>query len=281
MCIHHGQKAIFGDGKQYALPHVFVNPDQLQTFINQMTAVFDGTADPISDINLATVPAEMQFSDIYTAIGAFSAQAYKDGKPPYPMGQESVGVAVRDMDNAVRVAEEHGVKILARWEVMGNQEAMTEWLDGLRIQFYAYAGTPPEIAVRESVSNTRYYLTPRAAERFIKTFLAVTDGRIVGDARHAGEEVGLPGESFRRVWLASSAGLFNVIILSDAQRARLASPWRDIKTDFVVDDLAKVIALAQASQVSVLVPPEAGHSRHPRAVLEFTGGYVIALRQKA
>lgn len=281
MSIQHVHNPVFGDGKQYALPHVFVKPEQLPTFINELTAVFDGTADPISDINLAPVPSEMQFSDVFTAIGAFSAQAYKDANPPYPMGQESVGVAVRDMDAAVRAAERHGVKILARWEVVGNQEAMTEWLDGLRIQFYAYAGTPPDIAIRESVSNTRYYLTPRAAETFIRAFLAVTGGKITGEGHCAGEEIGLPGESFRRVWLSSSAGLFNVIILSDAQKARLASPWRDIKTDFEVSDLDKVIALAQANQVRVRVAPAPGDVRHPRAVLEFTGGYVIALHQKA
>lgn len=281
MSNHHDQKNIFGTGKQYALPHVFVNPDQLQTFINEMTAVFDGTADPISDINLAAVPAEMQFSDIFTAIGAFSAQAYKDGNPPYPMGQESVGVAVNDMDYAVRMAEKYGAKILARWEVMGNQEAMTEWLDGLRIQFYSYAGTPPEIAIRDSVSNTRYYLSARDAEKFIHAFVGATGGKVVGDGRYPGEEIGLAGETFRRVWLASSAGMYNVIILSDSQKARLASPWRDIKTDFEVADLTKVLALAAANNVAVLVPPQPGQTQHPRAVLGFTGGYVIALRQKA
>jgi len=271
---HHVPHAPFGDGKQYALPHVFVYPDSLQTFINQLTAVFDGTADPISDVNLAPVPSEMQFSDVFTAIGAFSAQAYKDNKPPYPMGQESVGVAVKDMDSAVKKAQAHGVKILARWEVAGNQEAMTEWLDGLRIQFYAYAGSAPEMAIRESVSNTRYTLSPSAAHSFITTFLAVTGGVIVRDDRHPGEEIGLSGEHFRRVQLSSSVGLFNVVILTDDQKARQAAPWSEIKTDFEVDDLAKRVALAKENQVSILA--QTGQS----AVLGFTGGYVIELHQK-
>lgn len=271
---HHVPHAPFGDGKQYALPHVFVNPDSLQTLINQLTAVFDGTADPISDVNLAPVPSEMHFSDVFTAIGAFSAQAYKDSKPPYPMGQESVGVAVKNMDAAVSKAQAHGVKILARWEVVGNQEAMTEWVDGLRIQFYAYAGSAPEMAIRESVSNTRYILTPTAAHSFISAFIAVTGGVIVRDGHRPGEEIGLPGEHFRRVQLSSSAGLFNVVILTDDQKARLAAPWREIKTDFEVDDLAKRVALAKANQVAILAQSDRS------AVLGFTGGYVIELHQK-
>ncbi|MCU1719535.1 hypothetical protein [Pseudomonas sp. 5P_3.1_Bac2] len=272
---------IVGDGPQYALPHVFMYPDQLPVFIDKFLAVFGGTADPISDVNLAAVPATMQFTDLQTSVGAISAQAYKDNAAPFPMGKEAVGFGVADMDTAVQVAQAAGAKILRRWTVFGNQEAMIEWPGGVRIQFYAYAGEVPVIEIKESTSNTRYYLEPDAAAQFVGTFVAATGGTVLSDAYYPSEEIGIAGTMFRRAQLSSSLGLVNVIELTRELRDQLRYPHSEIKTDFVVADLNAVVAKAREADVDVLVRPEYSDPNSRRAVLRFPGEYVIEIRQQA
>lgn len=279
--INESTQVIIGDGPQYALPHVFMFPDQLELFIEKFTAVFDGTADPISDVNLAAVPAVMRFTDLHTSVGAISAQAYKDNAPPFPMGKESIGFGVADMDKAVQVADLAGAKILRRWSVFGNQEAMIEWPGGVRIQFYAYSGAVPPVEIRESVSNTRYYLSQGNAELFVSTFLAATKGTLVSDGYYPAEELGIQGGMFRRAQLTSSLGNVNVIAVTSQIRDGLKYPYTDIKTDFDVDDLDAVVERARQNDVDVLVRPEYTDPNSRRAVLRFPGEYVIEVHQKA
>jgi hypothetical protein len=271
---------IVGDGPQYALPHVFMFPDQLPVFIDKFLAVFGGTADPISDVNLAAVPATMQFTDLQTSVGAISAQAYKDNAAPFPMGQETIGFGVVDMDVAVQVAQAVGAKILRRWTVFGNQEAMLEWPGAVRIQFYAYAGAVPPIAINQSTSNTRYYLDPDAAAQFVGSFVAATGATVLSDAYYPSEEIGIAGSMFRRAQLSSTLGLVNVIALTRELRDKLRYPYSEIKTDFVVDDLAAVVAKAREADVDVLLRPEYSDPNKRRAVLRFPGEYVIEVGQK-
>ncbi|EIK67392.1 hypothetical protein PseBG33_2241 [Pseudomonas synxantha BG33R] len=274
-------QVIVGDGPQYALPHVFMFPDQLETFIDKFIAVLGGTFDPISDINLAAVPATMQFTDLYTSVGAISAQAYKDNAPPFPMGKEAVGFAVVDMNKAIQVASSGGAKVLRRWEVLGNQEAMIETPGGVRIQFYAFSGAAPAREIQESVSNTRYYLSETDAEAFVTNFLAATKGTLISDGYYSSEELGVEGGVFRRVQIESTLGNVNIIAVTSDIRDGLKYPYTDIKTDFTVDDLAAVVEKARQNDVDVLVRPEYTDPSNRRAVLRFPGEYVIELRQNA
>ncbi|WP_368759227.1 VOC family protein [Pseudomonas aeruginosa] len=269
-----------GNGPQYALPHVFMFPDQLAEFVEKFTNVFEGTSDPISDLNLAPVPATMQFTDLYTRVGAISAQAYKDNAPPFPMGKESVGFAVVDMDKAVEAAQRVGAKVLRRWLVGTNGEAMLEWPGGVRIQFYSYAGEAPEIPIRDSVSNTRYYLGLEDAERFVTTFLDATGGELVKDGYYPSEEIGIEGGMFRRVQINSTLGNVNVIGVTPEIRDRLLYPYTDIKTDFDVDDIDAALTRAKEAGVDILVRPEYTNPDFRRAVLRFPGEYVIEIHQK-
>ncbi len=269
-----------GNGPQYALPHVFMFPDQLETFVETFTSVFEGTSDPISNLNLAPVPATMQFTDLYTRVGAISAQSYKDSAPPFPMGKESVGFAVVNMDKAVEAAQRVGAKVLRRWLVGTNGEAMLEWPGGVRIQFYSYAGEAPDIPVRDSVSNTRYYLSLEDAERFVTTFLEATGGSLLKDGYYPSEEIGVVGGMFRRVQISSTLGNVSVIGITPEIRERLVYPYTDIKTDFDVDDIDAVIQRARQSEADILIRPEYTDPNFRRAVLRFPGEYVIEIHQK-
>ncbi|WXL25447.1 hypothetical protein WG219_19455 [Ectopseudomonas mendocina] len=269
-----------GNGPQYALPHVFMFPQQLPVFVEKFSSAFDGTSDPISDLNLAPVPAVMQFTDVYSRVGAISAQAYKDNAPPFPMGKESVGFAVIDMDKAIEAALRVGAKVLRRWLVGSNGEAMLEWPGGVRIQFYSYAGEAPDMPIRDSVSNTRYYLSHDNAAQFITTFINATAGEIIRDGYYPSEEIGIPGAMFRRVQIASTLGNINIIGVTAEIRDKLVYPYTDIKTDFNVDDIDSVIEKAEQAGVDILLRPEYTDPDFRRAILRFPGEYVIEVHQK-
>lgn len=275
-----GKNIATGLGPQYALPHVLMFPDQLPAFVEKFSTVFDGTSAPISNLNLAPVPAEMQFTDLHTRVGAISAQAYKDNAPPFPMGKESVGFAVVDMDKALEAAQRAGAKVLRRWMVGSNSEAMLEWPGSVRLQFYSYAGEAPEIPIRDSVSNTRYYLSYESAATFISSFLEATDGERVSDAYYPSEEIGIAQGAFRRVQIESSLGNVNVIGITARLWDQLVYPYTNIKTDFDVDDLDAVVEKARQADVDVLIRPEYTDPHYRRAVLRFPGEYVIEVRQK-
>ena len=130
-----------------------------------------------------------------------------------------------------------------------------------------------EIAPLAVVPDNQVYLTPDSANTFVADFLRFSQGRVVEGARSAdGGEIGSPGETIRRIRLASGFGNM-LIFVSDGHPPY---PFGREVTGYPVANLEETIAKAQASGATLLTSPYATERR--RSVMrQFPGGYIAEL----
>lgn len=265
-------EAGYAVGPQYDSTHVYVAPDDFDRFIASFVATFGGTTGKQGVFQVTPTHSQTKSQLVLTPAGTISVFGFLT-PVPYPFGVERTGYLVTNMDAAVASAVKHGAsRLLYDFPDPIGRDVVVQWPGGVNMQFYWHT-TPPSYAPLSNVPENRVYLTPDAADTFIRDWLAFSHGHVVSDDKAApGAEVGQPDAKIRRVRLDSGFGKMTVLI-SNGQL-----PWpygRDI-TGYDVADLDATLAKAKAAGVDILVPPyQAGDRR--AALVRFPGGYIAEI----
>jgi hypothetical protein len=117
------------------------------------------------------------------------------------------------------------------------------------------------------------YVSPDAADRFVRDFLTFSHGSIESDDVGApGAEIGRPNDTYRRIRLQSPFGKM-VVLVTDGH---LPYPYGRETTGYEVSNLSETLQKAQSVGVTVLVSPVRAGGRI-FAIVEFPGGYIAEL----
>src|SRR6476660_4666952 len=91
----------FAVGPQYDTTHVYVEPEDFETFVASFVATFGGMATPMSLTQITPTPNQTMFKLIMTPVGTLSVLGVRT-RVPVPFGQERTGYLVTDLETAVR-----------------------------------------------------------------------------------------------------------------------------------------------------------------------------------
>jgi hypothetical protein len=267
--------ADFSVGPQYDTTHVYVAPGDFDRFVTSLLATFGGTATKKGEFQVTPTSSKTMSQLVLTPVGSLSVFGFVT-PIPYPFGGERTGYLVADMDKAVEAAVKHGAtRLITTFPDPIGRDAVVQWPGGVNMQLYWHTAKPSYPALA-SVPENRIYLTPDAADNFVRRWAAYAHARIVSDDKAApGVEIGQPGKTYRRIRLSSGYGNMAVLV-SDGQ---LPWPYGRDMTGYEVPDLAATLAKAQAAGVETLVSTQAQQGRHS-AIVRFPGGYIAEIHAK-
>jgi hypothetical protein len=263
-------------GPQYDTTHVYVSNDDIDAFVNSVVATFGGFASPRAVFAVTPTPRKTASQYIRTPVGMLSVFAFQT-PIPYPFGNERTGYLVTDMAEAVRAARAAGADVIVEpFDDPIGKDAVIQWPGGLTMQLYWHTKAPVYDPL-ETVPDNRVYLSAHAVDGFVRHFLRFSHGKIVADDRHAdGAEIGLTGQTLRRVRIQSGFGNM-LIFVTDG---KLPWPYGREITGYQVADLDATLTKAQAAGVKVLSQPtQTADGR--TAMVEFPGGYIAEIHAVA
>ena len=266
----------FAVGPQYDTTHVYVAPADVTRFADSFLATFGGSmADP-AVVTVTPTPSKELWTFIQTPVGPLSVFCFTTATP-YPFGDERTGYLVSDMDAAMAAARAAGADVtVSPFPDPIGRDAVVQWPGGVDMQFYIHTKAPTAPALATDPEN-RIYVSPDRADAFLKSFLGFSGGRVISDDAEApGTEIGRPGETYRRVRIASGFGAA-VVLVTDGH---LPWPYGREQTGYEVADLAATLAKATASGATVLVAPYAADHRDA-AIVQFPGGYIAEIHAAA
>ena len=264
----------FAVGAQYDTTHVYVPETEFDRFVACFSATFGGSTTKSVELQVTPTPSRTRSQLVLTPSGSVSVFGFET-PVPYPFGDERNGYLVSDMDDAVDAALAVGaVRRIATFPDPVGRDAVVQWPGGVNMQLYWHKKAPNYPALRYP-PEARVYLTPEAAEPFIKAWTAFSHGRISSDDPKAGgAEIGRPGGRVRRVVITSKFGP-TVVLISDG-----VLPWpfgRDV-TGYAVADLDAALRRAQATGGTVVGSRYEAAGR-PALLIMFPGGYVAEIHQ--
>lgn len=268
--------ADYAVGPQYDTTHVYVAPEDFDRFVTSFTATFGGTASRQGVFQVTPTASQTKSQLALTPAGTVSVFGFLT-PVPVPFGAERTGYLVSDMDAAVASAVKHGAtRLVTTFPDPIGRDVVVQWAGGVTMQLYWHT-TKPSYAPLASVPENRIYLTPDAADRFVKQWTGFAHATVTSDERAAsGAEIGQPGKSYRRIRLTSGYGKMTVAV-SDGQL-----PWpygRDV-TGYAVTNLSATLDKAKAAGVETLVAAHAESDRQS-AIVRFPGGYIAEVHQDA
>lgn len=268
--------ADYAVGPQYDTTHVYVAPEDFDRFVASLIATFGGTTSQQGVFQVTATPSKTISQLVLTPVGTLSVFGFKT-PIPYPFGAERTGYLVKDIDAAVDAARRNGAaRLITTFPDPIGRDVVVQWPGGVNMQFYWHT-TPPAYPALTHVPENRVYLTPDAADAFLRHWIAFSKARIVSDVKRApGEDIGQPGKSYRRVALTSGFGRM-LVMVSDGQ---LPWPYGRELTGYEVDDLPGTLAKAAAAGVETLVPVHAESGRSS-ALVRFPGGYIAEIHAAA
>lgn len=265
-----------GVGAQYDTSHVYVDPDKVDAFANSFLATFGGSSTKQVVATVTPTPSSTTSQLLQTPVGTVSLFGFKT-PIPYPFGAERTGYLVTDMDQAVAAARAAGASVVI--DVFPDpigRDAVIQWPGGVNMQLYWHT-TKSSYAAFDKVPENRVYVSPDAADKFVKAFLTFSKGKVVSDEKKApGIEIGRPGDTFHRVRIESVYGKMTVL----ATDGRLPFPYGHETTGYEVTDLAATLDKAKANGATVVVNPYASEKRQA-AMVEFPGGYIAEIHAAA
>ena len=259
-------------GPQYDTTHVYVAPEDFDRLVASILATFGGTTSKQAVITVTPTPSSTISQLILTPVGTISVFGFKT-PIPYPFGVERSGYLVSDMDTAVRAARATGADVLvAPFDDLAGRDAIIQWPGGVNMQLYWHT-TPPSYKPLETVPENRVYVSADRADAFIRSFLAFSHGKVVSNDEHApGVELGRPGDTYRRVRIASNFGNVTALVTN----GHLPYPYGREMTGYEVANLQVTLAKAKGAGVTVLVAPYQADQREA-AVVQFPGGYIVEI----
>jgi hypothetical protein len=260
-------------GPEYGTTHVYVaSSGDLDALVKSLLATFGGTPTQIFVSNITPVPASTQWQAVRTPVGLLSVFAFQT-PVPFPFGEERTGSLVTDMDQALKAARAAGAEVIVEpYKDPIGVDAIIQWPGGLKMQLYAHfkPSTNPSL---ETTPDNRVYVSPDQADNFVTDFVRFSQGKIVGDDKHADAgEIGRAGETYRRIRIASLFGNMQVIVTD----GHLPYPFGRETTGYQVKDLAATLEKAKAAGAKILSPPYAAGDRNT-AIVEFPGGYIAEI----
>lgn len=266
--------APIGVGAQYDTTHVYVKAADFDRFVESFTATLGGKGSARIPSTLTPTPSKADFQYVWTPVGTLSTFAFST-PVPYPFGLERTGWLVTDMDLALKAARANGAAVIVdKWPDPIGYDAIIQWPGGVKMQLYWHF-TAPNYQPLEAVPETRIYVSHDDADAFLRGILGFSQGRVLSDDGQADAgEIGKPGDTFRRVRLASTFGKLQVNVTD----GHLPYPYGYEITGYEVKDLNATIAKAKASGVTVLSTRFDGADRSS-VVVEFPGGYIAELHQ--
>ncbi|MGF6755728.1 glyoxalase [Paraburkholderia sp. GAS334] len=261
-------------GPQYDTTHVYVSSQDIDAFVDSIVATFGGKASQRAVFTVTPTPGKTASQYVQTPVGMLSVFAFQT-PIPYPFGNERTGYLVTDMDKAVRAARAAGADVIVdTFDDPIGKDAIIQWPGGLNMQLYWHTKAP-SYAPLETVPDNRVYVSGQSADNLIRRFLRFSHGKVVSDNRHAdGSEIGRPGETIRRVRIASGFGNMLVFVTD----GKLPYPFGREMTGYQVADLEATLAKAQGTGVKLLAAPNRTVEGRT-AMVEFPGGYVAEIHE--
>ncbi len=175
-----------------------------------------------------------------------------------------------DLDAAVAAARRAGAQVVvAPFPDAIGRDAVIRWPGGVQMQLYWHT-KPPSYAPLATTPENRVYLSPDSADAFVRAFSAFAGARVTADDADApGEEIGRPGERYRRIRLTSGFGRMTVLVTD----GHLPWPYGREISGYETADLAGALARAKAAGALVVAGPYSAGDRDA-AMLQFPGGYI-------
>ena len=259
-------------GPQYDTTHVYVAPQDFDRFVASLIATFGGTATKQGVFTVTPTPSSTMSQLVMTPAGTISIFGFKT-PIPYPFGLERTGYLVTDVDVAIRAAKATGADVLvAPFNDPIGRDAVIQWPGGVNTQLYWHS-TAPSYAALQTIPENRVYVSPDRVDVFVRSFLAFSQARVVGDEKSApGVEIGRPAETYRRVRIESKFGKLTALV-TDGQ---LPYPYGREVSGYEVTNLKDTLTKAKASGADVLVPLYKTDEREA-AVVQFPGGYIAEI----
>ncbi|MFD1105180.1 VOC family protein [Sphingobium olei] len=270
------QDADFAVGPQYDTTHVYVEPQDFDRFVASFTATFGGTTSKQGAFQVTPTPSNTKSQLALTPAGTISVFGFLTPIPT-PFGAERTGYLVTDLDKAVAAAVKHGaIRLIATFPDPIGRDAVVQWAGGVNMQLYWHT-TKPSYPALATVPENRIYLTPDAADRFVRQWAGFAHAKITSDEKAApGAEIGQPGKTYRRIRLTSGYGKMSVIV-SDGQ---LPWPYGRDMTGYEVTDLSGTLEKATAAGVETLIAPR-GEGGRQSVIVRFPGGYIAEIHGRA
>ncbi len=259
-------------GPQYDTTHVYVAPEDFDRFVASFVATFGGSTSKQGVFTVTPTPSSTMSQVIFTPVGTLSVFGFKT-PVPYPFGVERTGYLVTDMDAAVRAARACGADVIvAPFDDPIGRDAIVQWPGGVNMQLYWHTKAPSYAAL-QTIPENRVYVSPNRADAFIHSFVAFSGGRAASDDPNApGVEIGRPGDTYRRVRLASTFGNVAVLVTD----GHLPYPYGRELTGYETVDLDTTLAKAKSAGVRVLLEPYSAADRRS-AFVQFPGDYIAEI----
>jgi predicted enzyme related to lactoylglutathione lyase len=271
-CVRTAKATDVAVGPQYDTTHVYVAPEDFDRFVASLIATFGGTATKQGVFTVTPTPSSTMSQLVMTPAGTISVFGFKT-PVPYPFGLERTGYLVTDVDVAIRAAKATGADVLvAPFNDPIGRDAVIQWPGGVNTQLYWHS-TAPSYAPLQTIPENRVYVSPDRVDVFVRSFLAFSQARVVGDEKSApGVEIGRPAETYRRVRIESKFGKLTALV-TDGQ---LPYPYGREVSGYEVTNLKDTLTKAKASGADVLVPLYKTDEREA-AVVQFPGGYIAEI----
>jgi hypothetical protein len=271
-CVAAGKKATEAGvavGPQYDTTHVYVAPADVDRFVASFTATFGGQSTRQVVATVTPTPSSTTSQLIQTPVGTVSLFGFKT-PVPYPFGLERTGYLVRDMDQAIRAAQQAGAEVVVQpFKDPIGLDAVIAWPGGVKMQLYWHF-TVPSYPALATVPENRVYVSPDSADAFVRAFLEFSHGKVSSDDRQAdAAEIGHVGGKYRRIRIESTFGKMQVLVTD----GHLAYPFGYEMTGYETTDLDATLAKAQAAGVTLLTQPYSAPDRRT-VMLQFPGGYI-------
>jgi hypothetical protein len=259
-------------GPQYDTTHIYVAPNEFDTFVASVVATFGGTTSKKGVFTVTPTPSKTMSQLVLTPVGTFSVFGFET-PIPYPFGSERTGYLVTDMDSAIRVARATGADIVVGpFNDPIGRDAIIQWPGGVNTQLYWHTSAPSYEPLR-TIPENRVYVSTYAAESFVHSFVEFSHGTVVSnDGRAPGVEIGRPTDTYRRIQIESKFG--RVVVL--ATDGHLPYPYGREITGYEVSDLSETLSKAKAAGVAVLVGPYKT-AVHEAVLVQFPGGYIAEI----
>ena len=257
---------------QYDTTHVLVAQEDFDRFTDSLIATFGGSKSQKGVIQVTPTPSQTISQLVFMPVGTVSVFGFKT-PIPFPFGAERTGYLVTDLDIAVKSAKAQGADVVVSTfpDVFG-RDAIVEWPGGVHMQLYWHTKAP-NYAPLQTVPENRVYVSQQRAERFVRSFVDFSRGKVVSDdSRAPGIEIGRPGETYRRIRIESNFGRTAVLVTD----GHLPYPYGRELMGYEVSSLSETLEKATAAGVSVLVPRYSGGDREA-AILQFPGGYIAEI----